>query len=128
MPDTNDLVRAIKQAAMDAVQAAKPMNLLYGTVVSASPLQIQTEQKIILDADQLIVPESLTDHKVQVQVSWETGSKSGGSGESSFSAHTHTVSGKKIMTVLNGLKAGDKVILIRQQSGQTFFVCDRIGG
>ncbi|MCI8824711.1 MAG: DUF2577 domain-containing protein [Lachnospiraceae bacterium] len=43
------------------------------------------------------------------------------------SSHSHTLSGRKKITVHNSLVAGDKVILIRQQEGQKFIVIDRIG-
>ena len=42
-------------------------------------------------------------------------------------AHTHKITGKKKITVHNGLVVGDEVILIRQQEGQKFIVWDRIG-
>lgn len=42
-------------------------------------------------------------------------------------AHTHKITGKKKITVHNGLAVGDGVILIRQQEGQRFIVVDRIG-
>ena len=38
------------------------------------------------------------------------------------------ISGQKQITVHNGLKTGDEVILIRQQKGQKFVVMDRTGG
>jgi len=35
---------------------------------------------------------------------------------------------KNVFQIYNALKAGEKVILIRQQGGQKFIVIDRIGG
>lgn len=43
------------------------------------------------------------------------------------SSHSHTLSGRKKITIHNSLVVGDKVILIRQQEGQKFIVIDRIG-
>lgn len=41
-------------------------------------------------------------------------------------SHSHSYSGKKKFTVHNGLKKGEKVILIRMQGGQQFVVLDRM--
>lgn len=43
--DINQLVKAVKQAAVEAVQASGPMSVCFGTVTSASPLKIQVDQK-----------------------------------------------------------------------------------
>lgn len=41
-------------------------------------------------------------------------------------SHSHSYSGRKKFTVHNGLKKGEKVILIRMQGGQKFVVLDRM--
>ena len=38
-------VEVVKRAAVEAVEAGKPVNILFGTVLSASPLKIQVDQK-----------------------------------------------------------------------------------
>ena len=43
--DINELVKAVKQAAVEAVRAEAPVAVCYGTVTSASPLKIQVDQK-----------------------------------------------------------------------------------
>ena len=40
-------VEVVKKAAVEAVEAGKPVNLLFGEVISASPLKIQVDQKAI---------------------------------------------------------------------------------
>lgn len=40
--------------------------------------------------------------------------------------HSHAIVGRKKVTVHNGLKKGEKVILIRMQGGQKFVVLDRM--
>ena len=42
--DINELVKAVKQAAVEAVRAEAPVAVCYGTVTSASPLKIQVDQ------------------------------------------------------------------------------------
>ena len=120
------LVGAVKQAALGAIENAQMCDLRYGTVVSTSPLKIKVTSQFTIPSSLLIVPEHLTNHKVSVSIDWDTGSKSGGSGESSFASHTHTVSGTKTMTINGALKVGDKVALLRKQGGQSYFILDRI--
>ena len=52
MPDVNDLLNAIKKAASDAVEASKPVAIMYGKVTSVSPFEINVEQKMILHSPQ----------------------------------------------------------------------------
>lgn len=40
--------------------------------------------------------------------------------------HSHTITGIKTIKIYNGLKQGDKVILIQQRGGQKFVVLDKI--
>lgn len=121
MPDAVELVRTIKKAAIDAVEASKPVNVYFGQVVSASPLQINVEQKMILGNAQLILSRNVTDFKTQVTVEWES--------ESALTTHEHSheIAGKKEIIIHNALVPGDEVILIRQQEGQKYIVVDRIG-
>lgn len=144
MPDANELVVLLKKAALDAVEASKPVNVYFGEVLSASPLKINVEQKMILGEKQLILSRNVTDFTTMVTVDWLTESSlsththtvqgSDGNGDSinlttgaKNLAHTHNITGKKKITVHNGLVVGDEVILIRQQEGQKFIVWDRIG-
>lgn len=41
-------------------------------------------------------------------------------------SHKHDISGIKTLTICNGLKNGDKVILIRVQGGQRYIVLDKV--
>ena len=128
LADANELVETLKRAAVEAMQATKPVNVYFGEVVSAAPLKINVEQKMELGGAQLILTRNVTTHETEVTVDWSTNSKSGGSGDAAFASHTHGITGKKKITVHNGLAVGDEVILIRQQEGQKFIVIDRIGG
>lgn len=144
MPDANELVETLKRAAVEAVEAGKLVNVYFGEVVSASPLKINVEQKMILGEKQLILSRNVTDFSTMVTVDWTSESSlsthshtvkgdngSGGSIDlntgSKNLAHTHKITGKKKIIIHNGLGVGDEVILIRQQEGQRFIVVDRIG-
>ena len=126
MLDANELLIAIKQAAKEAVEAGQPGDFCFGKVTSASPLKILVEQKMTLGAAQLVLTRNVTDFKTKVTIDWTTGTKSGGSGDSSFASHSHSVSGKKDITIHNGLAVGDEVILLKQKGGQKYLVLDRV--
>ena len=130
LPDANELVDTLKRAAVEAVEAGKPVNVYFGEVVSASPLKINVEQKMILGEKQLILSRNVTDFKTKITAGniknyYYTGDVNSGTAPVSPS-HVHAV-GTIEITVHNGLAVGDGVILIRQQEGQKFIVLDRIG-
>lgn len=137
MPDAVELVKVIKKASVEAVNAAKPAEVLFGKVISVSPIQISVEQKILLGEKQLVFSRNVTDFEIEMTTSHETeyalGSHThnlngcGGNVDTANLSHCHSYSGKKSFTVHNGLVVGDEVILIRQQGGQKYFVADRIG-
>ena len=128
MADANGLVEAMKKAALDAVEAEKPVNLCFGKVTRVSPLEINVEQKMTLGEEQLVLVRHVTDFETEVTVEWEKEEKGGGSGETSYSSHSHKVSGKKRMVMYNSLALGETVLLARKQGGQKYVVLDRIGG
>ena len=127
MRDFNDLVTAIKKASVEAVNASKPMNLTYGKVVGVDPIKINVDQRLNLTSKQLILTGNVKDFEVEMTVDHVTEETSGGGGDLSFASHSHRYSGKKMFTVHNGLKLGEKVIMIQVQGGQKFVVLDRVG-
>lgn len=145
MPDYSELLNTIKQAATEAVEAGNPVNICFGKVTSASPLQILVDQKMTLGSAQLVLSRNVTDHTTMVTVQWESessltthshtikGKDSNGddidltSGTKNL-AHTHDIEGTKQMTIHNALEKGEEVILAKMQGGQKYIVLDRIGG
>lgn len=118
----NEMIRAVKRAAIEAVNAQKPCNVFYGVVTKAAPLEILVEQKMTLTAAQLVLSRNVTKHTIEVEFTpedWLTELES---------AHKHGIKGKKKLTLHNELKAGEKVILLRCAGGQSFVVIDRLGG
>lgn len=126
MLDANDLLASIKKAAQEAAEAGQPADFCFGKVTSAKPLKIFVEQKMTLGEAQLVLTRNVTDFKTKVTIDWTTGTKSGGSGDSSFASHSHSVSGNKDITIHNGLAVGDEVILLKQKGGQKYLVLDRV--
>ncbi|MEK3717675.1 MULTISPECIES: DUF2577 domain-containing protein [unclassified Paenibacillus] len=90
----------IKQASLGAVSNTNPVAFSYGTVVLAEPLQIQVEQRLLLTGAALVVVESVMESKAVIE-------------------------GREI-PLRRGLEAGDRVLLVRMQGGQSYIVLDRL--
>lgn len=112
-----NMVSIIKQASAEAIEQGKPVNLIYGVVETANPLAIRVDQKLLLQSNFLVLCRQVTDYEVTMEVDHTTEQES---------AHNHGYLGKKTFKVLNGLKAGEKVMMIRMQGGQRFVVLDRV--
>ena len=130
--DTNEFVNSMKKAALDAMESSKPVNVYFGDVISASPLQINVEQKMTLGEKQLVLSRNVTDFKTSIsggniQNYYYTGKDETSSTQPVSPLHVHAI-GKIQITVHNALAVGDQVIILRQQEGQKFVVWDRIGG
>lgn len=119
-------VELVKQAAVEAVEATKPVQFLFGKVISVSPLKIQVSAKSIYTEKMLILTRNVTDFEVDMTVSHITENRAGGSGDPAFASHNHDYKGKKKFKVHNALIMGDEVVLGRVQGGKRFVVLDRI--
>ena len=119
-------VELVKQAAVEAVEATKPVQFLFGKVISVSPLKIQVSAKSIYTEKMLILTRNVTDFEVDMTVSHITENRAGGSGDPAFASHNHEYKGKKKFKVHNALILGDEVVLGRVQGGKRFVVLDRI--
>lgn len=97
------IIPIIKQAAIDAVNSTQPVQFVFGTVTSVSPLKIQVTPKLTLGAGNLVVVGSLSKQST-----------------------TTTVNGSKVtVTFDNSLKKNDSVILARMQGGNKYLVLDK---
>lgn len=145
MADFNELLNTIKKAATEAVDATKPVQVCFGKVISASPLQILVDQKMTLSSSQLILSRNVTEYTSMVTIQWSTESENishshdidlTDSGDDTITGktkaktvpHAHDIEGTKQMTFHNKLEQGEEVILLRMQDGQKYIVLDRIGG
>lgn len=133
--DTNALVSAVKQAAVEAVKAEKPTAICFGKVLSASPLSVQIDQKLVLSEAQLVLTSLVSDFSVPMTMAFNTenyyftGAKPPDSGTAPVSPlHKHAVNGKKNVTVHLGLSAGESVLLLRADGGQKYIILDRVRG
>lgn len=140
-----DIIETIKKAALDAVENSSPTSIMYGTVISVKPLEIQIEQKLLLTSEFLILTKNVIDYETEITVNWSTEEKNFNSNHSHNCnvisneevsvtienqnielTHNHNMTGKKKIIIHNGLKTNDKVILLQQQGGQKFIVLDKI--
>ena len=96
MYNADDFLKMVKKAAVDAVNASKPANMVFGKVVSTSPLKIKIDQKLILGKAQLVLSKRVTDYRLSVTMDDEL----------------------KTITVHNSLRVGEEVILMQVSGGQ----------
>lgn len=130
-----NVVELVKRAAVEAVEQGKPVYLLFGEVISASPLKIQVDQKSIYTEKMLVLTRNVTDYEVDMTVSHQsvvithghpvTDTYTGG-GIANEIDHNHPIKGRKKYMVHNALIEGDWVLLGRIQGGKRFVVLDRI--
>lgn len=81
-------------------------DIVFGTVISISPLTIQISNQMPLTENFLNLSINVTDHKVKMKIDGET----------------------KTVEILNALKVGDGVTMIRQDLGQQFYVLEKTEG
>lgn len=103
MPDA-EWIENLARIARQSVNAEGPCDVINGTVVGTSPLQVQIDQKLTLTGQQLICPQSLTDHNLFMSIP-ELGEVS--------------------VTIKNGLKQGEGVLLLQKRGGQQYVILDR---
>lgn len=107
-----NMVELVKRAAVEAVEAGKPVSFLFGQVISVSPLKIQVDQKATYTGKMLVLTRNVTDFEVDISVS----------SNDEDETYTH----KEKIKIYNALIKDDWVLLGRMQGGKKFIVLDRI--
>lgn len=97
---------------MDAMDASKPVQFVFGTVNQLSPMMVSVDTTLKLrESDGVLkIAHSLTQHTESITYETEDGSKE-----------------SIEITVASPLRIGDRVILGRIQGGQTYIVLDKVG-
>lgn len=116
MRNMEDILNNFKKAAIEAIEASDPTAIQFGEVISVSPLKILVEQKKPLTMAQLILTRNVRDYEIEMTLDHSTEIAEG---------HSHEYKGKKKFIVHNGLKLGDKVMLVKMQGGQKYIVWDK---
>ena len=122
------LEQALKKMINNAVEYNKPSEIYAGKVESTSPLTIRLDVNIpALEEDELILTHLVKDYEADITVGHSTEETEVVEGAvTDIKKHKHEYKGRKKITIHNGLKIGEGVLLIRQQGGQKFIVLDRI--
>ena len=115
-----------------------PTAFLFGSVTKTTPLTIRVDNRFDISGDAIVVMKEFqagfypTHYHTGVKGSPSTEEKSGGSGDASFAAHSHTLKGNYQTNTdakseyYYGLAVGDKVVLLRNAGGQAFLVLGRV--
>lgn len=143
------LVESIKHIAENAVAAGKPCNWIYGTVTSISPLKIRIQPTIELTESFLELSHMVKDYFVDLTVGFETekdkflipththpfeDTQPNGQPKPSTTqptadfdtTHHHEIKKTIKVKVHNGLKTGERVILLQMAGGKRYYVLDRV--
>lgn len=120
------LMQSMQEVINKSIKNAMLSDYRIGIVETVNPLSIRLDQKETLTEDFLILTDLVRDYDVDITVNHTTENKSGGSGDAQFESHNHAYSGRKRITVHNGLSVGESVILIQQSGGQEFIVLSRL--
>lgn len=120
------LMQSMQEVINKSIKNAMLSDYHIGIVETVNPLSIRLDQKETLTEDFLILTDLVRDYDVDITVNHTTENKSGGSGDAQFESHNHAYSGRKRITVHNGLSVGESVILIQQSGGQEFIVLSRL--
>ena len=123
---SNGLLQILKQVTNNSLEADKPTDIVMGEVISVSPLQIKVNQQETLPADFFMLTKAVLDHYVDIEVNHVTENRAGGGGDAAYASHNHDYIGRKKIMIYNGLKVGEKVILLRRRGGQEYIVLDRV--
>ena len=130
-----EVLEAMKQMSVDAQNSQKPMIILFGQVISEKPLQIFVNQKQTVKQEALILTNAVKDYEVDIEVSHYTVNDNflntmhdhTNVAENDFDSHNkHAYKGRKKIKIYNGLKMGEKVMMIRQNGGSRYIVLDRV--
>lgn len=123
---------SIKRLCAGLINSQQLPAVYIGTVTSVDPLSISLTSQNVLSSRFLILTNAVKDHDVDISVSWNTvdNTHQHGNGndgqDTSPTTHNHGIQGRKKITIHNGLTAGEKVLLLRVQGGQSYVVVDRL--
>lgn len=121
-----ELVQLLKELSKKTNDAQEPFEHRKDTVESVKPLTVRVDQKLILEEDDLILTHLVRDYDVDISVSHETKDFELVEGAlTDIKNHKHEYKGRKRITVHNGLKVGEDIVLLKVQGGQSYIVLDR---
>lgn len=60
MYTSEDLIRTVKEAALNAVNASKPADILFGIVEQVNPLRVQIDNKLTIGTAQMVMTKTVS--------------------------------------------------------------------
>ena len=121
----DELPNVLKSLVAQTVRGMNPSDFILGEVISEAPLVIRVGENE-LDEDFLILSDNVRDFEVDIEVNHITEKRAGGGGYAEYASHDHDYKGRKKIIIYNGLKIGEKVVMIQQSGGQLFFVANGV--
>ena len=121
----DELPNVLKSLVAQTVRGMNPSDFVLGEVISEAPLVIRVGENE-LDEDFLILSDNVRDFEVDIEVNHISEKRAGGGGYAEYASHDHDYKGRKKIIIYNGLKIGEKVVMIQQSGGQLFFVANRV--
>lgn len=102
---SDNLLKLIKRAALDAVKEYGLCDGEYGIVEKLSPLSIRTDTRKLLTDEFLVLTKNVSDYETEITLE----------------------NGKKQKAVIhNSLKKGDCVILLKIKRNQEYIILDKL--
>lgn len=132
------LLETMKQVAGQTQNVNVPAAFMFGTVTAVSPLTIRVDNRFDISGDAIVLTKEFkagyypTHKHTGFDGSPTTQSRSGGAGDASFASHDHVLksdyqtNSDEKSEYYYGLAAGDRVVLLRNQGGQSFLVLGRV--
>lgn len=132
------LLETMKKVAEQSQNANVPAAFLFGNVTATSPLTIRVDNRFDITGEAIVVMKEFragyypTHRHSGFADSPTTQPKGGGSGDPAFASHDHTLKNDYLTNTgptseyYYGLAVGDKVVLLRNQDGQSFLVLGRV--
>lgn len=103
-----DIVKNMQKIATQVFEASKPMKLVFGKVISVSPLKVNVDQKLELTEEFLVLTNNVLEHETEITVDPDNGGQ------------------KKKCIIHNQLKVDDTVIMLRDNGGQKYVILDKV--
>lgn len=129
------MIDVIKEVIEKLLERKKMTKLEFGTVESVKPLTVRIDAKKLLQEEDLILSHLVKDYYVDITVqhstdsiygSWDTSHSHPDAGNNTIPTdHEHEYIGRKKILIHNGLLKGEKVVMVRQEGGQLYYILDR---
>lgn len=110
------IVDMIKTMANNSAQLQNPVNVLFGTITSVDPIEIEIHEKLKLTKDFIVMTERVTKYEIDLKHNHDA---------TPSEVTTKDALVKKIV-IREGLKKGDGVVMLRAQGGQQYVVIDKV--